>query len=74
VGIWSQNCAEWLLSQLATAKAGLVSDYISILNEAAQSEALPMPKQVIRLGEAATPGMLSFNKLLQQSSGQATTA
>ena len=24
VGIWSQNCAEWVLTQFATAKAGLI--------------------------------------------------
>ena len=24
IGIWSQNCAEWVLTQFATAKAGLV--------------------------------------------------
>jgi fatty-acyl-CoA synthase len=24
IGIWSQNCAEWMLSQFATAKAGLI--------------------------------------------------
>ncbi|MBL8690787.1 MAG: AMP-binding protein, partial [Rhodospirillaceae bacterium] len=24
IGIWSQNCAEWALTQFATAKAGLI--------------------------------------------------
>ncbi|MGH8747038.1 MAG: AMP-binding protein, partial [Burkholderiales bacterium] len=24
IGIWSQNCAEWVLTQFATAKAGLI--------------------------------------------------
>jgi len=107
VGIWAPNCAEWVLTQFGTARAGLVlvnvnpayrrseldyalnkvgckalilapalktSDYLAIVNDLApelaastpgqlQAAALPQLRWVIRLGEAATPGMLNFNAL-----------
>ena len=110
IGIWSQNNAEWVLTQFATAKAGLIlvninpayrrtelqhaltlvqcralivspsfksSDYLAILNElmpqlsagAGASASLLSLEIVIRLGSAATPGMLNFDDLLQQASG-----
>ncbi len=114
VGIWAPNCAEWVLTQLATARAGLVlvnvnpayrrseleyalnkvgctalvlapalktSDYLAIVNDLApelaastpgqlQAAALPALRWVVRLGEAATPGMLNFNAI----AGLATAA
>ena len=114
VGIWAPNCAEWVLSQLATARAGLVlvnvnpayrrseleyalnkvgctalvlapalktSDYLAIVHDLApelaastpgqlQAAALPQLRWVVRLGEAATPGMLNFNAI----AGLATAA
>ena len=114
VGIWAPNCAEWVLSQLATARAGLVlvnvnpayrrseleyalnkvgctalvlapalktSDYLAIVHDLApelaastpgqlQAAALPALRWVVRLGEAATPGMLNFNAI----AGLATAA
>ena len=107
VGIWAPNCAEWVLTQFATARAGLVlvnvnpayrrseleyalnkvgctalvlapalktSDYLQIVNDLApelaastpgqlQSATLPQLRWVIRLGDAATPGMLNFGEL-----------
>ena len=114
VGIWAPNCAEWVLTQLATARAGLVlvnvnpayrrseleyalnkvgctalvlapalktSDYLAIVHDLApelaastpgqlQAAALPQLRWVVRLGEAATPGMLNFNAI----AGLATAA
>ena len=114
VGIWAPNCAEWVLSQLASARAGLVlvnvnpayrrseleyalnkvgctalvlapalktSDYLAIVHDLApelaastpgqlQAAALPQLRWVVRLGEAATPGMLNFNAI----AGLATAA
>ena len=114
VGIWAPNCAEWVLTQLATARAGLVlvnvnpayrrseleyalnkvgctalvlapalktSDYLAIVHDLApelaastpgqlQAAALPALRWVVRLGEAATPGMLNFNAI----AGLATAA
>jgi fatty-acyl-CoA synthase len=107
VGVWAPNCAEWVLTQFATARAGLVlvnvnpayrrseleyalnkvgcqalvlapalktSDYLAIVNDLApelatrapgqlQSATLPSLRWVIRLGDAATAGMLNFNAL-----------
>jgi fatty-acyl-CoA synthase len=107
VGIWAPNCAEWVLTQFATARAGLVlvnvnpayrrseleyalnkvgckalvlapalktSDYLAIVNDLApelatsvpgqlRSATLPQLRWVIRLGDAATPGMLNFDAL-----------
>jgi len=109
VGIWSQNCAEWVLTQFATAKAGLImvninpayrrseleyvldkvscsalilspsfksSDYLAIVQDvvpeiaasragALQSARLPQLRHVIRLGQHATPGMHSFDTLME---------
>jgi fatty-acyl-CoA synthase len=109
IGIWSQNNAEWVLTQLATAKAGLIlvninpayrrtelqyalhrveckalitspsfksSDYLAMLHELApelrtckpghlSAPAVPSLECVIRLGREHTPGMLSFDDLLQ---------
>ncbi len=114
VGIWAPNCAEWVLTQFATARAGLVlvnvnpayrrseleyalnkvgclalvlapalksSDYLQIVNDLApelaasvpgqlQSATLPSLRWVIRLGDAATAGMLNFGEL----AGRATAA
>jgi fatty-acyl-CoA synthase len=114
IGIWSQNNAEWLLTQLASAKAGLIlvninpayrsgevehalnlpqcralvvspsfksSNYLDMLAELIpelqDSEAgcllsarVPSLRWVIRLGHERTPGMLSFDELLQQPSEQ----
>ncbi len=114
VGIWAPNCAEWMLTQLGTARAGLVlvnvnpayrrseleyalnkvcctalvlapalktSDYLAIVHDLApelaastpgqlQAAALPQLRWVVRLGEAATPGMLNFNAI----AGLATAA
>ena len=114
VGIWAPNCAEWVLTQLASARAGLVlvnvnpayrrseleyalnkvgctalvlapalktSDYLAIVHDLApelaastpgqlQAAALPQLRWVVRLGEAATPGMLNFNAI----AGLATAA
>ena len=108
IGIWSQNCAEWVLVQFATARAGLVmvninpayrrseleyvldkvgcaalvlapafksSDYLAILQDVVpeirasapgqlQSARLPHLRHVIRLGDAATPGMHNFDAVL----------
>jgi fatty-acyl-CoA synthase len=107
VGIWAPNCAEWVLTQFATARAGLVlvninpayrrteleyalnkvqckalvlaptlktSNYLEILGTLApelaasvpgqlQAKALPHLRWVIRLGEAASAGMLNFAQL-----------
>lgn len=107
VGIWAQNCAEWVLMQFASARAGLVlvninpayrrseleyalnkvgcaalvlsprfksSDYLTMLAELAPELAtaaqgrlcaarLPHLRQVVRLGDEATPGMLNFGAL-----------
>ena len=107
IAIWSQNNAEWVVSQFATAKAGLIlvninpayrlseleyalnkvaakalilsprfktSDYIAMLRELApeldrsepgrlRADKLPSLGCVIRLGEAATPGMYNFGDL-----------
>ena len=114
IGIWSQNNAEWVLTQFATAKAGLIlvninpayrraeldyalnkvgckalilsprfktSDYLSILADiapeimscaAGQTRASRVPelRTVIRLGREKTPGMLNFDDLLDEPSGQ----
>jgi non-ribosomal peptide synthetase component F len=40
IGIWSQNCAEWVLTQFATAKAGLV---LVNINPAYRAAELPKP-------------------------------
>ncbi|HEU4375258.1 MAG TPA: AMP-binding protein [Telluria sp.] len=110
IGIWSQNRAEWVLTQFATARAGLImvninpayrrseleyvldkvqcsalilapsfksSDYLAILQDvvpelgqarpgALQSARLPHLRQVIRLGDGQTPGMLNFDRLAQE--------
>ena len=107
IGIWAPNCAEWVLTQLAAAKAGLLlvninpayrrseleyalnkvgcaalvvapsfksSDYLQMLNDLAPelqhsapgalaAAKFPQLRWVIRLGEQATPGMLSFDAL-----------
>jgi len=105
IGIWSQNNAEWAVSQFATAKAGLIlvninpayrlteleyalnkvackaliispsfktSDYVAMVRSLApeidsaepgqlKAEKLPHLRTVIRMGEAATPGMYNFD-------------
>lgn len=115
IGIWSQNCSEWLLVQFATAKAGLIlvsinpayrqaelqyalnlvgccalvtspafrgSNYLEMLaalmpEMATQeignlrAEAVPYLRQILRLGEDATPGMVNFNVLLHAPSSPA---
>ena len=105
IGIWAPNCAEWVITQFATAKVGLIlvninpayrlaeleyalktvgavalitapslktSDYIAMLETLMpeltksmpgqlRSEALPVLRLIIRLGDARTPGMLNFD-------------
>ena len=114
IGIWSPNCAEWALTQFATAKAGLIlvninpayrrseleyalrkvgcaalilaprfksSDYLAILDSVApeikerepgktDSSALPDLRIVIRLGGEQTRGMINFDELLVEASGE----
>ncbi len=104
IGIWSPNNAEWVVTQFATAKAGLIlvninpayrlteleyaltkvgckalitastfksSDYVAMLREIApeldtcapgelEAARLPELRLVIRLGDAATPGMVNY--------------
>jgi len=108
VGIWSPNRAEWVLTQFATARIGVIlvtinpayrlaeveyvlnkvgcaalvtaatfksSDYLGMLQELApelatatpgalQAEKLPHLRAVIRIADAATPGMLNFDAVL----------
>ena len=110
LGIWSPNRCEWLLTQFATARIGVIlvninpayrlaeleyalntsgcralvsaeslktSDYLDMLARLApelatcepgelRSARLPALKIVVRLGAAASPGMLNFDALMQQ--------
>jgi fatty-acyl-CoA synthase len=107
IGIWSPNCAEWVVLQYASAKVGLIlvninpayrpqeleyclskvgcsalvaasrfktSDYIGMLTELLpelascepgklKSAALPDLHSVIRIDDAAAPGLLNFSQL-----------
>ena len=107
IGIWSPNRWEWLVTQYATARIGLVlvninpayrlfeleyalnkvgcaalvtaarfktSDYLGMLNTLApelatakpgalKSAKLPQLRTVIRMGEEASPGMLTFGEV-----------
>jgi len=112
LGIWSPNNSEWVLTQFATAKAGIIlvninpayrlheleyalnkvecrglilaasfkaSDYIAMvrslcpeLQRAApgrlDSHKIPALRWVIRLGDAASPGMLNFADVARAAS------
>src|SRR5580765_7102713 len=111
VGIWAPNCAEWTITQFATAKLGAIlvninpsyrlnevqyalrqsgcawlvtaphfktSDYTAMIHELTpelgasrpgrlEAEGLPDLRGVIRLGEARSPGMLSWAELLAKA-------
>uniref|UniRef100_A0A3B5L123 Medium-chain acyl-CoA ligase ACSF2, mitochondrial n=1 Tax=Xiphophorus couchianus TaxID=32473 RepID=A0A3B5L123_9TELE len=65
LGMWGPNTYEWILSQFATAKAGIIQElFFTLKLQTASPKVLPELRSVILL-DSRQPGMFHFDDVMQ---------